>query len=55
MFDSRKNRRADENFAARIPLALGVAHARSKALPFGAEARQSVINRADPGLTLGFV
>ena len=37
MFDSDENRRADKNLAPRITLAFGVAHARGKALTFGAK------------------
>jgi len=41
VLNGRDHRCADKNLAARIPLALGVAHARSEALPFGAETRVS--------------
>jgi hypothetical protein len=48
MFDSRKDRRADENLSARITLALRLAHARRESSAFRAEACQSLVERANP-------
>ena len=46
VFNSREDRRADENLATRLALSLGVDHARNETIALRAQTRQSFVDRA---------